>query len=104
GGRQLSFDMPMVAAVAAESPMKRTSPAPALRRTRSPEVAQLIPLSWRPEAATMRVLHLHGIDGELALNRYIQAMLRDKVLRKRWVRRSFLLWVERSVLEGSLRQ
>jgi hypothetical protein len=50
----------------------------------------------------MRALRQHGIDAEAALALYIQAMLRDKVLHKRWVRRSFLLWVERGVLEGTL--
>ena len=100
--RQLSFDLPMAVAVAAAQPPQRVPLKPAPRRLRALEVAQLIPLSWRPEAGAVRALRQHGVDAELALARYIEAMLRDKVLRKRWVRRSFLLWVERSVLDGRL--
>jgi hypothetical protein len=83
-------------------PPRSTHPKPAQRRARRRERARLIPVTWQPEASAMRALRRHGIDAENALARYIEAMLGDKVVRKRWVSRSFLLWVERRVFEGSL--
>jgi hypothetical protein len=50
----------------------------------------------------MRALRRGGIDTARALAGYVEAMLHERVLRKRWVGRTFLLWIEQSLRDGTL--